>query len=276
LLLTEHTVLSVVDWLGQYNLVTTVNEGRTFHELSFDNNRGVIPIEISVADKQQGIAVNDGCSGAIDVVINQHLLVNTKGTTTDGMKCNSITEPKSSVWFKVKGTGHRMMASTCNPDTTVDTVVMIFRDCTNGQQLCASGSAVCVNANDDDACGASAYAHWCTEPNVDYFIVVGGIDDAYGTIDLTVMIIDDEYESLFFIKPPIDPEEPCSGPLLTCPPSVTTPSTQTTPTSTAGVIATNGLQQQPGMCPAPSVVNLNFGVRSLNDLHTIYFTRICL
>lgn len=65
--------------------------------------------------------------------------------------------------------------------------MMVFRDCTSGARLCAPESAVCVTANDDHDCGASAYADWCSEPDVWYFIVVGGVEEAYGTIDLTVM-----------------------------------------------------------------------------------------
>lgn len=41
--------------------------------------------------------------------------VNTKGASSEGMKCNGVKEPESSVWFKVRGTGHRLLASTCNP-----------------------------------------------------------------------------------------------------------------------------------------------------------------
>lgn len=250
---------------GQYKLVITVNAQKTFHELNYDNNRAEIPITVATADVPMGTAVNDQCPGAIDVVFNQHLIVNTKGTTDDGMKCDSISEPKSSVWFKVRGTGHRLLASTCNPDTTVDSVVMIYRDCTNGQQLCAAGSAMCIAANDDADCGAAAYVHWCSEPNVDYFIVVGGIDEAYGTIDLTVMVIDDSFESLFFAKPPVNPSEPCSGPMVTCGTDESQPSTTATSAAAAGTQAiTNGGNMYGmypavnGMCPATPVVNLNF------------------
>lgn len=58
---------------------------------------------------------------------------------------------------------------------------------------------------------------WCSEPDVDYFIVVGGFEEAYGSVDLTVMgnrllffffctligraVIDDAYQALFFITP---------------------------------------------------------------------------
>ena len=103
---------------------------------------------------------------------------------------------------------------------------------------------MCVAAEDDDQCGAAAYVQWCSEPDVSYFVIVGGVGGAYGTVDLTVRPIADHFESLYFATPPAN-DRPCTGPFVSCPPPQ------------AAMLSSTD------KCPSPAIVNLNFAVPSI-------------
>ena len=92
---------------GQYFLVIAVNENRVFHELSYDNNRISVPITIGSAPPKSK-PMNDHCVDAIQVQAGFHyksttlvffgfcaaadlVLVHTRGSTTDKLKCNGVS-----------------------------------------------------------------------------------------------------------------------------------------------------------------------------------------
>lgn len=61
---------------GSYSLIISVNTGRTFHELNYDNNRGVVPITIGAPPEPVAVAINDKCNDAVEVDFNQHYIGN--------------------------------------------------------------------------------------------------------------------------------------------------------------------------------------------------------
>ena len=91
-----------------------INQAKTFVELNYENNVATIPVTIA-KEEEKGVASNDRCPNAVPVILGNHYLVYTKGTTSDEAVCNGIKEATESVWFKVQGTGERLLASTCNP-----------------------------------------------------------------------------------------------------------------------------------------------------------------
>jgi hypothetical protein len=82
----------------------------------------------------------------------------------------------------------------------------------------------------------AAFSHFCSEPGVDYYIAVGGAANLVGTVDLTVLPIEDQFYTLYSIAPANGTR--CSGPVVQC-------------RSTIGVAAAGTCQQQP--------VQVNFG-----------------
>lgn len=203
---------------GDYNLVMNVNPRRIHHELSYDNNEALVPVTIPEDGLQQRTRPapqNDKCPQAVNVRLGYSYMINTRGATSDRLgKCAGVSESDHSVWFKFTGTGKRVIASTVNPNTVIDTVISVYRDCSAKNTQCSQ--LTCVDASDDTTMGATAFVAWCSLPGVQYYLLVGGAGPVVGQLELTVTEITDENVTPFYSDPPLANEPLCSGPYVSC------------------------------------------------------------
>ncbi len=98
----------------------------------------------------------------------------------DVLACGTtITSP--GVWYRVRGTGHRMTATTCNDGTGYDTKLSVY--CFGCDTL------ACVVGNDDDCVDHSPLSStvtWCSQYDTEYLILVHGFGGASGDFQLDV------------------------------------------------------------------------------------------
>jgi len=204
---------------GAYTLHMEVNAARMVRELRYDNNVAVVPVVIE--DHDTAIPpppANDRCAGAQTLELGIPVTVATRGATSNGLACGGVAEAGASVWYKVRGNGKRLLVSTCNPETTIDTTVTVYREC-DPNTPCNEQQLTCVSGLDDGWCGALAYVHWCSEPDVWYYVAVGGDQTSTGTIQLLALAIGDEFMSLYW-STEAKPDDTCSGPFILADPAV--------------------------------------------------------
>ena len=85
----------------------------------------------------------------------------------------------NSVWYRTTGTGGRLRASTCNPQTDFDTKLHVF------EGNCAIGS--CTGGNDNfDSPNSCSQHEWDTQVGEDYFILVHGVLTSNGLFELSL------------------------------------------------------------------------------------------
>lgn len=127
--------------------------------------------------------VNDSCANAIALSPPATISGTTIGATTDSppapATCGvSLTAP--GVWYFVVGNGNRFVASLCDPATTYDTKLFVYRG--------TCSAPICVDG-DDDACGlppGHSRVRWCTQAGEAYFILVSGFSTQTGNFVLSV------------------------------------------------------------------------------------------
>lgn len=85
------------------------------------------------------------------------------------------------MWFAVMGTGSLLAATTCAPDSFLDSHISVFTNGCNALQ-CVGSTGV------DLPCGASGAVSWISEVGVEYMVYVSGRGSRVG--DFTLRIID--------------------------------------------------------------------------------------
>jgi hypothetical protein len=103
-----------------------------------------------------------------------------QGSTIDATNTATCGETNTAVFYKVVGTGHIFVASTCSERTTFPTQLSISDQCS---------SYYCQSSLQDLNCSNSyaAVASWLTEPNQVYAIAVGGrTADTQGNFQLSL------------------------------------------------------------------------------------------
>jgi hypothetical protein len=128
--------------------------------------------------------VNDLCEDAIPVAVPSVTSGTTEGAGMDwpdAPDCGTyITSP--GVWYSVVGTGNTMTATTCGDFYGYDTKISVY--CRGCDDL------YCIGGNDDYCYdGASFFLStfiWCSEPGVEYLILVHGYGGASGPFELQV------------------------------------------------------------------------------------------
>jgi len=132
------------------------------------------------------LAPNDKCSGAILVEVqgNQFVQGSTVAATVDNAPCRGIQGGKDpGVFYRVVGTGSRVIVSTCW-GTEFDTVISVFMgDC---------GTLRCVVSN-DDFCGKQSRVTFDSVENENYYILVQGYFGGSGPFLLNVATEDTLY-----------------------------------------------------------------------------------
>lgn len=121
-------------------------------------------------------AVNDICSGAIQVECGTPVNGTTIGTGIDAVgTCGTTLGTGGGVWYKVQGGGGNITASLCG--SGFDTKIGIFSG--------SCGALVCVTGN-DDFCGLQSQVTFNSVDGVEYYILVTGFLAATGNFTLNV------------------------------------------------------------------------------------------
>lgn len=128
--------------------------------------------------------VNDLCDDALPIAPGDLVSGSTDAATLDAglPACDGLAVTAPGVWYRTTGTGGTFTASLCNPGTNYDTKLHV---------LCADCDVFsCVAANDDHpGCGVNplqSVVSWCTEPGVEYLILVSGFSSATGDFELAL------------------------------------------------------------------------------------------
>ena len=122
---------------------------------------------------------NDACEGALPVSCGDVASGSTSLATFDSVGFCGTSNTAPGVWYRLVGDGGAVTASTCN-SANYDTKISVFSGGCDGL-TCVTGQ--------DDAFGCSGFTTeltWCTEPGVEYWILVHGFGAATGDFDLSI------------------------------------------------------------------------------------------
>jgi len=132
---------------------------------------------------------NDDCANAQAIGVPSSTLGSNQGALADpqATNCGGLGFGPG-VWYTISGTGNTVTATTCSPNTFMDTQMIVY---------CGSGcdSLFCVTSNDDDGvCSEPGFSppEWrstvtfCTAPGTTYWIFVQGFGGSQGDFELIV------------------------------------------------------------------------------------------
>jgi len=128
---------------------------------------------------------NDLCSRAESLIPNQVPISGyTFNATADvnAPNCSGTNPQSQGVWYKVSGTGTRLIVRTCTSTESFDTVLHVY--C--GHNGC--DVLTCV-ADGDDECADLSSASWCSELGATYYVLVKG-KQAYSRGQFDIRLID--------------------------------------------------------------------------------------
>eukprot|EP00727_Mastigamoeba_balamuthi_P002203 m51a1_g11980 putative C-tail anchored protein (993) ;mRNA; r:856815-860869 len=117
------------------------------------------------------------CAEACTAVLNTEYSGMTTRQPISNPSCRMLGPNKRGHWYKLEGTGQRVVASLCDEDTSFDTVIAVFdNDC----------SANC-SAFDDDGCGGKrSKVTFDTRKGRSYYIFVSGFGSDTGEFVLVL------------------------------------------------------------------------------------------
>jgi hypothetical protein len=134
---------------------------------------------LALASAAAHAQVNDVCSGATPMTCGNTESGSTSLATFDGVGFCGTANTAPGVWYSFVGDGSVVTASTCN-SANYDTKISVFSG--------GCAGLTCVDGEDDTS-GCSGFTtelSWCTEPGVEYFILVHGFVNATGDFDLSI------------------------------------------------------------------------------------------
>jgi len=139
--------------------------------------------EIGLKVSSFEFAANDECSGATPVVPDGESISGSleMASGSEAEPCiYSSGFPTADLWYRVEGTGDKLIASTCGPETSYETLVEVF-EAEDG----SCSSMACVWTFDDVCFGGQA--EWFASAGTTYFIRVSGYSSMQSTeFELTV------------------------------------------------------------------------------------------
>ncbi len=127
--------------------------------------------------------VNDACSAALPLACGAMVTGTTIGATPDGdptQVCGNIGIDRGGVFYTLTGNGGVVTVTTCNPATTFDTKLFVFRG--------TCGNYTCVTGNDDTdtpSCQTPSTVTFPSVLNATYYVFVTGYDQQEGPFGLT-------------------------------------------------------------------------------------------
>jgi subtilisin-like proprotein convertase family protein len=129
---------------------------------------------------------NDTCATATPVSLPSTTPATNVGATNDAglPTCSGLSTWNNGVWFRFTGNGNRVSASTCHPNTVLNTRVYVFTG------SCAAPVCVGANATASPACTPSTAATvtFCAAAGQEYYVLV--TNDTTGTGAFTLVISD--------------------------------------------------------------------------------------
>ena len=211
--------------------------------LVFDDYRGVDYADIRIYPSDElspcpplSVPANDRCPDATVVAVGSTTFGKTTEATADqdeilGTRC--ITDESPGVWFSVKGTGRKMIVSTCNDGTTFDTKIAVFSG--------SCGSLTCVSSNDDVSSSIpQSSLTWSSQALEEYKVLVYGPALLSGYFVLSVNEVPTEEPS----QSPSVSEAPTLAPSFS-PTAIPTPSPTPVPTPAPTLMPTNTPSRTP-------------------------------
>ena len=102
----------------------------------------------------------------------------THGLIFSGAKDCGTEISAPGVWYRVVGTGDRLVVHTCGSGTTFDTRISVFEGNVCDIELS------CV-AGDDDSCGSGSRVSFDTQEGAAYYILVHAFGDEVGSFELS-------------------------------------------------------------------------------------------
>jgi hypothetical protein len=142
---------------------------------------------VSLACAKAQLPDNDDCATAQAVTVPSSTLGSNQGALPDPNAQTCVTGGGGpGVWYSITGDGTTVTATTCSPNTPMDTKLLVYcgPDCDN---------LFCVTGNDDDGvCSAPGFdppfwrstASFCTVPGQTYWIFVMGFGGSQGDFEL--------------------------------------------------------------------------------------------
>lgn len=159
---------------SQVTIPTTL--GTTYYVLVTGYGNRFGSFQFSIECEETETPVNDLCANAIHMACGTSYIGSTENATSDfGYSIPSIGTP--GVWFHVTGDGNPVTASLCSGLTDYDSYIWVF------QGSCERLSFVARNNN---YCGLQSQVTFATTLGTDYYILVGGFNNAQGNYQLNV------------------------------------------------------------------------------------------
>lgn len=120
--------------------------------------------------------VGTTCKDSIEMELNELYEGDTSVMPTTAISCNRYRYAPRGMWYHYKGTGSAVVLDTCDQRTAMDTVIFVFKSCTESHGFIDQ----CV-AMDDDGCNQQqSRVTFTAEKNQDYFIYVAGYMNSSG------------------------------------------------------------------------------------------------
>jgi len=95
-----------------------------------------------------------------------------------------VNKSKKGVWVSVLGTGNKIVATTCDPHTDLDTVLELYNHCPDASD---PHHEYCLDANDDSpSCNRASEIEWLSEKGAYYWIFVTGFSSNTGIFVLKI------------------------------------------------------------------------------------------
>ncbi|UCE60994.1 MAG: hypothetical protein JSU63_04430, partial [Phycisphaerales bacterium] len=132
----------------------------------------------------------DLCQDAMRVEVPAQISDSTLQATVDNAPpCGTATAPTApGMWYRIKGTGNRITATTCTSPTDYDTQISVFRDNCLGL-ICVDGNNDTPGFNEKCVIGESSVkstVSWCSEEGQEYLILVHGYQPEAGNYGLEI------------------------------------------------------------------------------------------
>lgn len=82
----------------------------------------------------------------------------------------------SGIWYRIQGSGNKVIAHTCNAQTDFDTMIEVYSSCSSSS---SDSDDSCITYNDDysgssGSCGLASLVSWSTDAGTYYWIFVTG------------------------------------------------------------------------------------------------------
>jgi subtilisin-like proprotein convertase family protein len=193
------TVVADLSAIGGSSSQSLTDQGGNLFQhtqlVSAPNGTYTIPFTVTDAQSRSSngtfnvtvIPPGDVCTAAVNIPIGGSVIANNTGATNDpGLPtCNGLSTFNLGLWYSVVGNGNVLNATTCSPNTVLNTRVYVYTG------SCGSLTCVDANATASPACSPSTAAsvRFCSQNGQTYYILV--TNDTTGTGQFEISVLDE-------------------------------------------------------------------------------------